>query len=482
VSIVIFCGPTLAPVEVQQHLLGATALPPAGQGDLYRAARERPKVIGLIDGTFERAPAVWHKEILWALSQGIHVFGSSSMGALRAAELATFGMVGVGRVFQWFDAGVLEDDDEVAIAHASAAERYRPTSEALVNIRATLAAAEASGVLERAAASQLLEVAKSMYYADRSYPALLRGAQAAGISKATTSALAGFLERGRIDQKRLDALALMQLLQRERARLESVRLVPSFYFEHTDAWEQAVHHADKQGSATASPERTASAALWAELRLCESNARLARRGVLLRALAAHEARRSGLVVTPALRDVTQEQFRRERGLEETTKVREWLARNRLSEVEFGRFLESETCLRWLEALYRDDDVQHLTAELVSSGEYEAISRRAALKQELLLARGLSEPEPADAGLDTHSLLEWYFRERLGREPPAVLSAYARELGINSEAELQRDAMREYMFQGLAAVTDPGGELTRSPAPASETVADKALSANTLAAT
>ena len=62
-------------------------LPPAARGDLYRAALAGPQVIGLIDGYFDGVPAVAHKEILWALDQGIRVLGAASMGALRAAEL-----------------------------------------------------------------------------------------------------------------------------------------------------------------------------------------------------------------------------------------------------------------------------------------------------------------------------------------------------------------------------------------------------------
>jgi hypothetical protein len=65
---------------------------------LYRAALAHPAAIGVIDGYFEVVPTVWHKEILWAMAQGIHVFGAASIGALRAAELDSFGMRGVGRL------------------------------------------------------------------------------------------------------------------------------------------------------------------------------------------------------------------------------------------------------------------------------------------------------------------------------------------------------------------------------------------------
>jgi len=39
------------------------------------------------------------------MSRGVHVFGASSMGALRAAELAAFGMVGFGRIYDLFRTG-----------------------------------------------------------------------------------------------------------------------------------------------------------------------------------------------------------------------------------------------------------------------------------------------------------------------------------------------------------------------------------------
>ena len=96
---VVFLGPTL-PHAAAADLLTATYLPPARQGDIYRAVRAlRPVAVGLVDGRFLDTGTVWHREILWALSEGVHVFGAASMGALRAAELAPFGMRGIGQVF-----------------------------------------------------------------------------------------------------------------------------------------------------------------------------------------------------------------------------------------------------------------------------------------------------------------------------------------------------------------------------------------------
>src|SRR5207253_3671063 len=114
---VIFLGPSL-PVADAREILDAVYLAPAKQSDIVSAiGTYRPEVIGLIDGEFGQSLSVWHKEILYALTRGIHVVGASSMGALRAAETAAFGMIGIGEVYRMYVDGVITDDDEVALAH-----------------------------------------------------------------------------------------------------------------------------------------------------------------------------------------------------------------------------------------------------------------------------------------------------------------------------------------------------------------------------
>ena len=171
-KVCIFTGPTISAAEAAREL-DAVYFPPAAEGDVYRASLQRPQVIGIIDGYFQDMPSVRLKEILWAMSRGIHVFGSASIGALRATELAAFGMEGVGEVFAAYRDGTLEEDDEVAVAHGLAETGYRPLSEAMVNIRATLAAAEAAGVLPAATRAAALTLNDGLAIARRAGAGML---------------------------------------------------------------------------------------------------------------------------------------------------------------------------------------------------------------------------------------------------------------------------------------------------------------------
>ncbi|HJK35420.1 MAG TPA: TfuA-like protein, partial [Methanocorpusculum sp.] len=87
----VFIGPSLPLEEAKQILLDAEYLPPAKRGDLTEAVRAGAKIIVLIDGVFFQDRAVGHREILSALRAGVAVYGSSSMGALRASEMDTLG-------------------------------------------------------------------------------------------------------------------------------------------------------------------------------------------------------------------------------------------------------------------------------------------------------------------------------------------------------------------------------------------------------
>jgi hypothetical protein len=167
----VFVGPTLPLEQVRREVEGACVHPPVQHGDLLRPHFRAGDVVLVIDGYYHHAGAVRHKEILDLMASGVAVCGSSSMGALRAAELHPYGMTGIGEVFTMYRDAVLTSDDEVALAHTEGPE-YRILSIALVSLRRYLAAAVAAGVVTAADGAALLECARSLPYPARSWPAI----------------------------------------------------------------------------------------------------------------------------------------------------------------------------------------------------------------------------------------------------------------------------------------------------------------------
>jgi hypothetical protein len=235
---VIFAGPSLPP-HVRPSISVVEWLPPVRQGDVYRAALTRPAIIAIVDGYFEVTPTVWHKEILWAMAQGIQVYGAASIGALRAAELDAFGMKGVGRIYEMYRDGVLQDDDEVAVLHGPEELGFPSLTEAMVNVRATLGGAVAVHVTDAAIAERLIRVAKALFYKDRTYDRLFEAAALDGFDAAVLRPLRAFLSEGQIDQKRRDALEMLEAVQNGLAVPRNAAHV-RFRFAWTAAWDAAV--------------------------------------------------------------------------------------------------------------------------------------------------------------------------------------------------------------------------------------------------
>ena len=118
VKIIVYTGLSL-PFEEAKEILDSTDnievvyKRPIKRGDLSLALKEHPDIIAIIDGVFHQNSAVGHKEILNVIKNGIKVYGASSMGALRASELDTLGMIGVGYVYNQYASGNVDSDDDV---------------------------------------------------------------------------------------------------------------------------------------------------------------------------------------------------------------------------------------------------------------------------------------------------------------------------------------------------------------------------------
>ncbi|MEV7114261.1 TfuA-like protein [Streptomyces anulatus] len=207
-SVHVFSGPTVPAARVREALPDAVPHPPVRHGDLMRLGAGPGDTVLIIDGLWHQSAPVRHKEILALLADGVVVVGAASMGALRAAELAPYGMVGIGRIFEDFRTGVLDADDEVAVLHT---DDGRPLSEALVNLRTALTRAAADGQLEATEAARLAALARSLPYTRRSWTALGRLAVPEGLQPAFDRADA-WRRVHPCDAKRQDAELALALL------------------------------------------------------------------------------------------------------------------------------------------------------------------------------------------------------------------------------------------------------------------------------
>lgn len=204
----VFIGPSLSGIELDSRI---RRFGPAQLGSIYLAAKSKYNIIGLIDGIFGNVPTVWHKEILYALDRGCIVCGSSSIGALRAAELHLYGMQGIGLCYRLYRQGVITDDDEVAVLHGDAATNYFQFSEPLLNARVTLRKLRREGFLKPDQELEVIAQFKKLHFSQRTFPQY-RGILIDTFGIRQGKRIYGLFRRGYRDVKREDARLLVRHL------------------------------------------------------------------------------------------------------------------------------------------------------------------------------------------------------------------------------------------------------------------------------
>ena len=449
----LFVGPTLRRTEINALAPEVVCLPPVSQGNLYRIAERQPTAIGIVDGYFGGAPSVWHKEILWALSQGIPVFGSASMGALRAAELHTYGMQGVGRIFEAFRDGELEDDDEVAVVHGPAETGFAAASVPMINIRATLRRGQMSGLLSDPSREKLETIAKSLFFPHRGWPAILQAAEIQGLDGDELLRLRDWLPEGFVDQKRDDALEMLAAMQQVSAGGEPRQ--PKFRFEWTHLWDEMVGRMAAGGTAESGPRDFAEQVVE-ELRL-EGPAAYATvtSNALLRMLAHREATRRGSQAAPEALRATLNALRERLQLFSRDRLRAWMQRNALDEASLQRLIAREAELQSLSTGASNSIGPFLLNELRVSGAYERLANRARHKAEALHHLRADDSDlPLVLGPDATQLRMWFFEHRLGRPMPDDPEDFAHRLGLSSAAEFDRALWREWIYSQQDGRPDP----------------------------
>jgi hypothetical protein len=352
----VFLGPSL-PLDRARAILEATYLPPIQQGDLLRLLELNPRYVGIVDGYFETVPAVWHKEILLAMSKGVHVFGAASMGALRAAELQPFGMIGVGQIFQWFRDETIVADDEVAVRHGPAEMGYLPLNQSLVDIRDGCAVALEDRIISLPLAEKIVSVARALPFWDRDCESIaekLRGFEAPELRE--IDAWIEFMENRYVSLKGRDAAALLERMKAYTNEPWQPKRI-DFVFEQTIFIDRLINEValDRVRSSLQLPlEANRDTQMMEQLR----------RAALLRVVARDQAKRRGW--EPGPDEIAEKANAIWSALElDSTQARaRWMTQNSVSEQTLLSYISDELCVARLNSAHRVEVERELALQML----------------------------------------------------------------------------------------------------------------------
>jgi hypothetical protein len=419
--ICVFVGPSLSKEEAQVILPSATYLPPAKMGDIYNAVISNYSVIGLIDGYFDGTPAPWHKEILYALSQGVHVLGSSSMGALRAAETYEFGMVGVGQIFEWYRDAYLVDDDEVTVIHQASEKGFAPLSEALVNIRYILQRCLSNHSISQEFSELALARAKETFYPERSWPIILGSLPSKYDSD--KHSIRDFIKKHTPNLKGDDAKLLLKRLASFNTGQEVIRNTVNFTFEPTIYWRKLTRTMRRYSMKEGRMEhlhRLTKFSVWNDLVRHES---------LFYELTKIESHRLGIVLDADSVHSSLERFRRDHKLLSSAELNDWMLQRGIETHEISAIAEHHAIERRLYEFFPTTNDDGYVLTLKKQCAFKILSKIADRMIEIYVENGSIYPTPDEMGISLDDLLIWY--EKHVRSIGNDLEYHAKSYGLQS---------------------------------------------------
>jgi hypothetical protein len=265
------------------------------------------------------------------------------MGALRAAELHPFGMVGIGQVYEWYRDGTIDADDEVAVAHGPAEFAFARLSDSLVDIRDACGAAESAGIISQETAAVLVSLARADHYVERSLRRTLEKARHCGGDTLQLEAMEQFVARARPGVKERDARTLLETL----ARITDDELAPlqvDYEVERTVFLERLEHEVEQEGPSSipgTATDEIEVAGLGEPVAVLRKKVLLARR----------EADRIGMRASEAEIRAGVDDFRRQFGLYRQSDTEAWASANGVTNDIFERFMSDGALINKLERFY-----------------------------------------------------------------------------------------------------------------------------------
>jgi hypothetical protein len=160
---VVFAGISISHAKVRDLVL-ADVRPPVQEGDLD-LLRGIGTIVAIIDGELAPNALLSAGEIKRAIGRGMDLRGSSSVGALRAAELRHRGMMGSGWVHRAFCTGWLTGTEEIAVLYDP--RSFHPLTVPLVTVRFWLKRFVRTGVITALGAGAVMNAVKALRLQER---------------------------------------------------------------------------------------------------------------------------------------------------------------------------------------------------------------------------------------------------------------------------------------------------------------------------
>jgi hypothetical protein len=200
---VVFAGPSL-PDSDRVGLGPFVWRPPAARGDLDRLGEASDIRVVLVDGYLVHGHPPSPTEVHRLVERGAEVWGCSSLGALRAAELRFHGVHGSGWVFDRIVDRTITADDELVADLDPRSGHARGVF--LANVRFGLTRLVTSSRVAGDRAAELLATLGAMHFAARTVDTVRAAATVIGMDGVAIQQLLA------ADVKRDDARALLHFI------------------------------------------------------------------------------------------------------------------------------------------------------------------------------------------------------------------------------------------------------------------------------
>ncbi len=462
----VFTGPTLSWEAVRQFP-GAMPLPPAAQGDVQLAVQtHRPKALLLVDGLeFGRGAVAWHKELLYALEQGVRVYGAGALGAQYAVDLEAYGMVGLGEVFRLYRERRIEAVDDVAAAYEQHGEIFERNSISMINLHATCVRAEAAQVANTDTLQAILAAAETIPFGQRTLSRLRQATASRGLPEGAFDAFAAFCTEHFHDLQQEDALEALRNITSSTP--PAPNSAAPYAFSKSVVSQMALERerlVDIDGTSCRISEIVSHAALHQPGFSAVCTHALHRSLVLL---LAEEMR-----VVPNADEIAEEKIRFWRRLRLTTKEAQlaWQQRNQCADDVFDALMREEAALRrmrrWLLNLFAQaNGPAAIVKQLWLDNAYEEAACNAK-REHALLEKDLDDRcVQLRALAEQPQIIQNHFRANPGLDIDADYAAWVSDLGLSQEEAymgLVRAAAARKRMEALLLATASENPINQAP--------------------